>query len=175
MITNFRETYKVIRAERSGLMTFLAFFLIPAIVSALPLVFPLITLSDISSNFISGLSLFVGILFSLIITISDKVKSKKEELGGSQDASHQARLSAYIKFGQDTVTVVTTVVYISIVIIVSILLSQMCLDVSKANFVNIIWGKIIITVQLYLGTVLLYLTYYIITAMYDFFFGDMTS
>lgn len=175
MIGNFRQTYKLIRAEKSGLKTFLSFVFVPLIVSALPLVFPLVSLSDIGSNFLAGLSLFVGILFSLIITISDKVKTKKEELGNSADASHLARLSAYIKFGQDTVTVIISVVYLSIITIVTILISQLCLDMPNAQIANLIWTKVITAIQLYLGCVLLYLTYYIITAMYEFFFGDMTA
>lgn len=164
------ETIKKI--SRINIIVFL--IILPSVVCALPFIFHFEVLDNgMAGNIISGLSLFIGFFFSLIFVISDRVQLKKDEiLRCSADASKLAKLNAYIAFGQKLVGTISTTVYISLLLIVFLLLSQISFKNNSYN-VNLYINYTFRTINLYLGTILLYFIVHILKEMYDFFYGQL--
>jgi hypothetical protein len=80
-------------------------------------------------------------------------------------------VSEYIYFGQKLVGTITSTVYISLILIVLILLSEVSFNINWITNQNI--AKVFQTINLYLGTILLYLIVFILNEMYDFFYGQI--
>jgi hypothetical protein len=179
MINTIVKTIKNIANEKSPGHVIVFFVLVPIVISVAPL-FLDFTISDdgISGNIISGLSLFIGFFFSLIFVISDRVQFKKDEILNREnevapDRSRIAKLNAYIKFGQQLVGTVSTTVYISLVLIILILLSELRIKIELFPEFNTWYLTFIQSINLYLGTILLYLIIHILKDMYDFFYGQI--
>lgn len=176
-MSNFlKVNIQYIAKEKNILHVIIYFFIIPLIVSASPICFnfELIT-NEGAGNIISGLSLFIGFFFSLIFVISDRIQLKKDELKSCNEIerSRKSLLNAYIDFGQRIVGTITLTVYVSLALIVLILLSEV-----QFNFTFITNSSITIflqTINLYLGTILLYLIVFILNEMYNFFYGQMQN
>ena len=169
-----------------GTKFIMVFVIFPLLFALLPF-FITISLPDISGNFISGLSLFVGLLFTLIITLSDKVQTKKDALENTSDAGAISTVNAYINFAEKAITIITATVYIGLFLMVLLLLSQLQLvdiyDYAKnsesvkikiTNF-NIWWAKIVMSIITFLGMVFLLFITYILKLTHDFFYGQVAS
>jgi uncharacterized membrane protein (DUF485 family) len=174
MINIIKKTILYIAEEKSNLHVLLFFFCFPFLIATLPLFFNFqLNEESESGNIISGLSLFIGFFFSLIFVISDRVQLKKDELTklAEIDLSRKARLNEYIDFGQKLVGTITSTVYISLILIVLILLSEVRFNFKWIS--NNTTAIVFQTINLYLGTNLLYLIVFILNEMYDFFYGQI--
>jgi hypothetical protein len=169
-----KNTILHIAREKTNLHVIIFFFCFPILIATIPLLmnFQLNEKAE-SGNIISGLSLFIGFFFSLIFVISDRVQLKKDELTKvvEIDLSRIAKLNEYIYFGQKLVGTITSTVYISLILIVLILLSEVSFNINWITNQNI--AKVFQTINLYLGTILLYLIVFILNEMYDFFYGQI--
>ena len=179
MFKTIVNTVSHIAKEKSRGHVIFFFLFVPLLIATLPL-YVKFELSDdgISGNIISGLSLFIGFFFSLIFVISDRVQFKKDEIVNREndaipDRSRIAKLNAYINFGQQLVGTISSTVYISLGLIVLILLSELRVNIQSLPEFNTWYLLILQTINLYLGTILLYFIVHILKEMYDFFYGQI--
>jgi hypothetical protein len=174
MENKFKETLNILLKEKSKISLFLFLIFIPLIISLFHFFFDIKSLQDVTSNFIAGLSLFIGLFFSLIVVISDKVQSRKDELKNNTEINDSMiqKVEAYKNFGKNTVSIITISVYIGLLIIILLIISQYKLEIlDKKNHTIIL--KISQSIVLYFSCVFVYFIIYILQSMYDFFYGQI--
>lgn len=167
-----KDTISILWGDSPCLFIF-GFLLTPIVFALLPFCIKIESIQDVSGNIISGLSLFVGILFSIIIVVSDKVQSKKEISNANPTQSNTQRTNAYIKFGQQSISLIYCCLYVSLSLILLLILCQFKLDKEYEAF-NSIWLKANQFIINFLSAILFLLVFYVLKYMRHFFYGIIT-
>lgn len=107
-------------------------------------------LKDFSESLLTTFSLFSGLLFSLIIVLVDKAKSRKLDLIKNENDESKNYLKRYLNFSEQLISQISFSIILSFVVIIVLLCSQLKLDNEWFN------NSSIKTFQLYLSSFTLF-------------------
>ena len=133
-------------------------------------------LPDFSSDILSGLSLFSGLLFSLIVVIVDKAKARKATLIASVNEEEKNYLTKYLLYSEQLVTQISlSIIYAFIVILLLIMglikLENCNISTEIIEIMSSV-GMILIT---YFSIQFFILILLIISGMFSIFINDIDS
>jgi hypothetical protein len=85
-------------------------------------------LKDFSESLLTTFSLFSGLLFSLIIVLVDKAKSRKLDLIKNDNEESKNYLKRYLNFSEQLISQISFSIILSFVVIIILLCSQLKFD-----------------------------------------------
>lgn len=160
------------------IVKFLLFDLSPLIVSLFFVFFSNFhyKLEEFSSDILSGLSLFSGLLFSLIVVIVDKAKARKGSLLSSKNEEEKNYLSKYLLYSEQLITQISLSIIYSFSIIILLVLTQIQIENIPIP-INIILFLYFagITLITYFSIQFFILILIIISGMYSVFINELDN
>lgn len=133
-------------------------------------------LPDFSSDILSGLSLFSGLLFSLIVVIVDKAKARKATLLASTNEEEKNYLTKYLLYSEQLVTQISLSIIYAFTVILLLILGLIRLEnLEVSSQVISLMCSIGIILITYFSIQFFILILLIISGMYSIFINDIDS
>lgn len=131
-------------------------------------------LPQFSSDILSGLSLFSGLLFSLIVVIVDKAKTRKANLLASSNEEEKNYLSKYLIYSEQLVTQISlSILYAFIVIFLLIFIRISLTNFNITHEFSTVLSTIGIILITYFSIQFLILILIIISGMFSIFINEI--
>jgi|SRR5690554_491469 len=133
-------------------------------------------LKEFSSDILTGISIFSGLLFSLIIVIVDKAKTRKTELINNKNDEIKNYVNKYLRFSEQLISQISLSIIYSFTIIIILILSSISIDFFEVPLIlnKILFSMGIITI-VYFSIQFFILLLIIISGMYSVFISDISE
>lgn len=156
------------------------FYTIPLFLSILLISLGRYLDKDAIQYFITGIAIFAGLFFNLLIVVSDKVQKRLTFLNSNYEPTAQYNQD-YKNEGEKLIASITYAIILSIVVISLMfisqinfnILSEICINNEIISKVNLITKCILNVVAYFAGFKFLILLIHILTSIYTIFIGDM--
>lgn len=133
-------------------------------------------LPEFSSDILSGLSIFSGLLFSLIVVIVDKAKTRKATLLSSENEEEKNYLTKYLLYSEQLVTQISLSIIYAFIVILLLILSLIRLENLNIPIeIMTIMSSIGIFLITYFSIQFFFLILLIISGMYSIFINDIDN
>jgi len=178
IIEILKDTFKSLGTNINGyrdkpIQVFVMFIILPILLSVLMIYFGIFVNKDLTSLLVSGLSIFCGLFFSLIIVVVDKVNKRKEQLSSQEDEEVRNYIFRYVLFSKSLIAQISFAIIICIVIILFILV----LSVDFHFITNVLikkYGKLFCHFIVFVLSIqFLLILYLIVSSMYSMFLEDI--
>lgn len=155
------------------------YYILPIIVSIVVLILGVTIKESIASYLITGISIFAGLFFSLLITVSDKM-NKRKELQKSLSETDVNYFKLYKKFSEQLIAYISYEIVLSVILIILILFTF--IDVNDFNFLIIttfvinlfkVLNIVLNFLIFYYGIKFLYILLIILSSMYVMLLDDI--
>ena len=155
------------------------YYILPIIVSIVVLLLGVTIKESIASYLITGISIFAGLFFSLLITVSDKM-NKRKELQKSLSETDVNYFKLYKKFSEQLIAYISYEIVLSVILIILILFTF--IDVDDFNFLIIttfvinlfkVLNIVLNFLIFYYGIKFLYILLIILSSMYVMLLDDI--
>ena len=138
LIELFKDGFYEIRISSKLSYSIFWHFVFPILISFIFLLFSITIDNDIISNIISSISIFSGLLFSVIFVVTENYSKRKNRM--SNDSNEEAK--SYLKRYKDFTEHITTLILFSVAIaIISIVFLLIYLLLIKANLQGLQMNK----------------------------------
>lgn len=138
LIELFKDGFSEIRISSKLSYSIFWHFVFPILLSFIFLLFSITIDNDIISNIISSISIFSGLLFSVIFVVTENYSKRKNRM--SNDSNEEAK--SYLKRYKDFTEHITTLILFSVAIaIISIVFLLIYLLLIKANLQGLQMNK----------------------------------
>lgn len=157
------------------------YYILPIVVSVILLFLGISVKENIASYLITGISIFAGLFFSLLITVSDKM-NKRKDLQKSVSEADMNYFKLYKKFSEQLIAYISYEIVLSVILIILILFTL--LNIDDFNFLlitkfttNLFFVSHIILNFLifYYGIKFLYILLIILSSMYVMLLDDINT
>lgn len=131
------------------------YYVLPLIISSLLCYFKVSVDKDSSTYLITGISIFAGLFFNLLLVVADKMAKRKKMLSSlKEDVVHYAKL--YKNFSEQLISYISYAIILSLLLIVLMFFTQ--LDFKKLKIFGV--ENYIDSVQEYLSIFFNFLVFY---------------
>lgn len=169
----FLAGFKVFRTKKSGFF-FLTILLFPVIVAILSIFFN-INLNNVADKLISGVSIFIGVLFSLIILIAGKSKEYKQKISHQNiEDSEINNAKAHLNFAKELIAEISLSIMITLFLIIALVCSSIYIDYGMSDL-NVILTQINLFFIVYFSVLLLFITIDLLKSMFSFFMMELST
>lgn len=131
-------------------------------------------LPEFSSDILTGLSMFSGLLFSLIVVIVDKAKARKATLMTSENEEEKNYITKFLLYSGQLVTQISLSIIYAFIIIILLIINLIRIENLNISFeimsIISLVGILLIT---YFSLQFLILILLIISGMYSVFIDDI--
>jgi len=141
-----KDAIEAIKKDSNLFSFYLFYYLIPLGLAILVHLIKYDINTNLFGNLISGISLFAGLLFSIIFIVSSNFNSRKVELD-KREEENKRFLNTYKAFASNIVALISYTVIKSIFIIIILIVSDAMYDYlgKQANFsLRILWDILIV-------------------------------
>ncbi len=166
------DAIKAISDRDGKIWVFIFYYGLPILVSYILFKYNYRLNKEVSGNLISGISLLSGLMFSLLVVITNNYSRRRSKLNHKED-EHVRYLENYKSFSNNLIAVISYVVVKSIVIIVFLVFANSYYEYidQKIDIVfKLSWSVIYILLIQYVIFVL-----YIIKNMYAMLYDDINQ
>jgi|SRR5690554_2902080 len=163
---------------RSKLSKILMFDILPLLIALLMVFLSNFSekLSSFSSDILTGISIFSGLLFSVIIVIVDKAKVRKAEMIDNKNDEIKIHLSKYLLFSEQLVSQISLAIFTSFLVIISLISSLISIQnidipvfiIESLSFLGVV-SIIYFSIQFFI------LLLVIISGMYSIFVSEISN
>ncbi|NMH23895.1 hypothetical protein [Flavobacterium solisilvae] len=157
------------------------YYILPIVVSVVLLSLGVTIKESIASYLVTGISIFAGLFFSLLITVSDKM-NKRKELQKSLNEIDINYFKLYKKFSEQLIAYISYEIVLSVILIVLILFTFLSIDdfnfLIVTNFTTnlfFILNLILNFLIFYYGIKFLYILLIILSSMYVMLLDDINT
>lgn len=119
----------------SKILVFFYYYLIPLIIGLTLIAFEFKIDKDISTYLITGLSIFAGLFFNLLIVVSDKMRQRKV-LYNSEKDDEKDYAELYKTFSEQLIAYISYAIILSLLLIILMFITQLNLK----NFNHLIFS-----------------------------------
>lgn len=156
-----KEAHKYLFKEFNGAnisnpkTVYIYYYIIPIFISGLLCAFEVKINNDSSTYLITGISIFAGLFFNLLLVVADKMTKRKKLLNSrKEDISHYAKL--YKNFSEQLIAYISYAIILSLSLIVLMFLTQ----VDFAKIILVSSFKHIDCIQIILNNLFNFLVFY---------------
>jgi len=155
-----KDSLKILKRDSNSLVFAAIYYILPfAVTVALIFYFSIIIDTELFRNLIAGISLFSGLLFSIIFIVSDNYKDRRIKLNTDDDENVQY-LKRYHEFSSDLVSLISYTIIKALFIIgltVIISLYQSHIGKSIDYYIMVLWSLLLILLYHFLLYVIIIL------------------
>ncbi len=167
-----KSGFRVITKERSKY--YLLFItLCPLLASIISAFADKSSVENISEELISGVAIFIGVQFSLIILVASKAKKHTKILSNNQSIEEiRIRAIDHLNFSKEIIVLMSFSVLVCITLICTIVAGMIHIDYGT-NTINAFISKMNFCTVIFLSTFQLIITLDILKQMFSFFMIDL--
>ncbi len=153
---------------------------VPFIIASIILIFGFFITSEVSNYLITGVSIFAGLFFNLLLVIADKLKTRREVLENNKSESKENYLTRFETFSSQFVSIISYAIIQSIWLILLMLLCRVHNYNEVYSKFEIMFYVIWLLTYLFnflavvLGFKLIILLMSILSSMYIMIFDDLS-
>ncbi|MEP0984945.1 hypothetical protein [Ekhidna sp.] len=154
------------------------YYNIPAIVALTVVLLGASITSEISNYFITGISIFAGLFFNLLLVVADKMNVKKRILDLDSNEETKNYVIRYKHFSEQLISQISYAIVISLVLIILMFLTHFgtwlsTIDaIDLTNFISF-YIPILDTVIFYFGVKFIIMLFVILSSMYVMLLDDL--
>jgi hypothetical protein len=166
------------RIVKKRFTVFKYFYLFPLLISGILLYSGALIDSDIANYFITGISIFAGLFFNLLLVVADKLNIRKRLLECETNEETKNYVIRYRHFSEQLISQISYGIVISIVLIILMFLTHFKswlpkVDISYILTIYKILKYLLNGLIFYFGTQFIIMLFVILSSMYVMLLDDI--
>lgn len=176
-LQSLRKDYngKVVKNNR---IVIFYYYILPLFISLLFLAFGVTINSEIANYFITGISIFAGLFFNLLLVVADKLNVRKRLLETDQNEETKNYVTRYRHFSEQLIAQISYGIVISIILIILMFLTNFKTwlphtDISSIKLIYKALKYILNGLIFYNGMKFIIMLFIILSSMYVMLLDDL--